>query len=124
MSQVKPNVGHSEGASGLTSIIKAALCLEKRMIPPNMRFSKPNPKSTSSTLDWHSHFVIFNYVYLTNGRLVPFEKGKLRVPEELLPWPQDREERVSVNSFGIGGSNAHVSFYSRLILYYCCVRHL
>ncbi|KAF7556645.1 hypothetical protein G7Z17_g1284 [Cylindrodendrum hubeiense] len=85
ISAVKPNVGHSEGASGLTSIIKAVLCLEKRMIPPNMRFSKPNPN-------------------------IPFKKGNLRVTDELLPWPQDREERVSVNSFGIGGSNAHVSF--------------
>lgn len=43
--QVKPNVGHSEGASGITSIIKMVLALEKRIIPPNINFSKPNPKS-------------------------------------------------------------------------------
>lgn len=28
---------------------------------------------------------------------------------EPTPWPNDRAERVSVNSFGIGGTNAHVS---------------
>lgn len=44
--KVKPNVGHSEGASGLTSIIKAALTLEKGIIPPNAHFLNPNPKST------------------------------------------------------------------------------
>lgn len=43
--KVKPNVGHSEGASGLTSIIKAALVLEKGVIPPNAHFLNPNPKS-------------------------------------------------------------------------------
>lgn len=46
--QVKPNVGHSEGASGITSLIKAVLALEHRVIPPNINFSKPNPKSKES----------------------------------------------------------------------------
>jgi acyl transferase domain-containing protein len=43
--QVKPNVGHSEGASGLTSTIKMVLALEKKTIPPNTLFKTPNPKS-------------------------------------------------------------------------------
>ena len=38
---------------------------------------------------------------------VPFETRKLHVPIELEEWPQGRAERVSVNSFGIGGVNAH-----------------
>jgi acyl transferase domain-containing protein len=45
INKVKPNVGHSEGASGLTSIIKATLALEKGVIPPNTHFLNPNPKS-------------------------------------------------------------------------------
>ena len=45
MPQVKANVGHSEGASGITSIIKAILTLEKRTIPPQIKFNNPNPKS-------------------------------------------------------------------------------
>lgn len=40
---------------------------------------------------------------------VPFQKGRLTVPTEPIPWPSDRKERVSVNGFGIGGANAHVS---------------
>jgi acyl transferase domain-containing protein len=44
---VKPNVGHSEGGSGLTSLIKAVLALEHRTIPPNIKFVEPNPKSES-----------------------------------------------------------------------------
>ncbi|KAF7586508.1 hypothetical protein BBP40_008776 [Aspergillus hancockii] len=79
---VKPNVGHSEGASGITSIIKAILALEHKMIPPNIHFKTPNPK-------------------------LPFTEGGLRVPVEPTPWPIDRKERVSVNGFGIGGANAH-----------------
>jgi 3-oxoacyl-(acyl-carrier-protein) synthase len=42
---VKPNVGHSEGCSGITSVIKAVLALEHRTIPPNIKFLEPNPKS-------------------------------------------------------------------------------
>ncbi|PFH57373.1 hypothetical protein XA68_15148 [Ophiocordyceps unilateralis] len=40
----KPNFGHSEGASGITSLIKAVLALEKELIPPNMHFKQWNPK--------------------------------------------------------------------------------
>ncbi|KAH8728017.1 hypothetical protein GQ44DRAFT_757464 [Phaeosphaeriaceae sp. PMI808] len=80
---VKPNLGHSEGASGITAIIKATLSLEHRMIAPNIKYLPLNPK-------------------------IPFEKAKLRIPEELMPWPAGRDERVSINSFGVGGANAHV----------------
>jgi acyl transferase domain-containing protein len=39
---VKTNVGHTETASGLASIIKVALALEKGQIPPSINFEKPN----------------------------------------------------------------------------------
>ncbi|KXH59278.1 polyketide synthase [Colletotrichum salicis] len=39
---------------------------------------------------------------------IPFEEKNLRVPLEPTPWPEDRTGRVSVNSFKIGGANAHV----------------
>ncbi|TVY41642.1 Highly reducing polyketide synthase [Lachnellula subtilissima] len=80
---IKPNLGHSEGASGLTSLLKAVLALEHRTIPPNIKSLPLNPK-------------------------IPFEQSKLTVPNQPLSWPIDREERVSVNSFGVGGANAHV----------------
>lgn len=43
------------------------------------------------------------------------------MPVDAEPWPTDRAARVSVNSFGIGGANAHVSqpegFASHLLTY-------
>lgn len=87
-----------EGASGLTSVIKAVLSLENRKIPPNIYFQRPNPES--------KFFQTLCICKLIN--VVQFEKGKLEVPIDTLPWPEDREARVSVNSFGIGGANAHV----------------
>ncbi|KAL3459208.1 hypothetical protein BJX64DRAFT_291458 [Aspergillus heterothallicus] len=80
---VKPNLGHSEGASGLSSIIKMVLALENRTIPPNINFNTPNPK-------------------------IPFGPACLRVPTECEPWPKGKALRVGVNGFGIGGANGHV----------------
>lgn len=40
---VKSNIGHLEGASGIVSVIKAAMMLEKDFILPNCNFEKPNP---------------------------------------------------------------------------------
>ncbi|KAL9094132.1 MAG: hypothetical protein Q9165_003547 [Trypethelium subeluteriae] len=79
---VKPNVGHSEGASGITSLIKAVLALEHVTIPPNIKFNRPNPR-------------------------IQFRAKNLKVPTEATAWPVDRPKRISVNSFGIGGANAH-----------------
>ena len=41
---------------------------------------------------------------------VPFEAKKLTVPTQPTAWPSDKAHRISVNSFGIGGANAHVSY--------------
>ncbi|EAW16387.1 putative polyketide synthase [Aspergillus fischeri NRRL 181] len=86
---VKANVGHSEGASGITSIIKCVLSLEKKTILPNVFFNDPNPN-------------------------IPFKQAKLQVPTKVMPWPIDRCQRVSVNSFGVGGTNAHLIMDSAL----------
>ncbi|KAI0205149.1 polyketide synthase [Astrocystis sublimbata] len=82
---VKTNIGHLEGASGIAAIIKTTLALEKGKIPPNMHFHTPNPK-------------------------IDFEGWNLEVPQTLLEWPRPTEgvRRASVNSFGYGGTNAHV----------------
>ncbi|KAL6808135.1 hypothetical protein V8C40DRAFT_278958 [Trichoderma camerunense] len=80
---VKPNVDHSEGALGITSIIKTVLALENRTIIPNIKFKNPNLK-------------------------IPWQSAKLTVPTKPLSWPEGREERISVNSFGIGGANVHI----------------
>lgn len=39
---VKANIGHTETASGLASIIKVVMALEKGYIPPSANFEKPN----------------------------------------------------------------------------------
>ncbi|KAF5721025.1 polyketide synthase [Fusarium mundagurra] len=83
VTSVKPNLGHSEGSAGLSSVIKCVLALEHRTIPPNIKLVNPNPN-------------------------IPFSRYNLSVPLSPTPFPSDRLNRVSINSFGIGGSNAHV----------------
>jgi len=39
---LKPNIGHLESASGVASLIKVVLSLERAMIPPNINFEVPN----------------------------------------------------------------------------------
>ncbi|KAH8819280.1 putative polyketide synthase [Xylogone sp. PMI_703] len=80
---VKSNIGHLEGAAGLAGVIKCILMLESRTILPNIHFEKPNKR-------------------------IPFHQWNISIPTEVSPWPKDRPLRASVNSFGYGGTNAHV----------------
>ncbi|CAD6448954.1 f397abe9-75d8-410a-8065-48fb1933f1d7 [Sclerotinia trifoliorum] len=80
---VKTNVGHSEAASALASIIKVCLAIEKRTIPATIGIKKLNPK-------------------------VDFKDGRIKVVQKMTPWPKGFSKcRASVNSFGYGGANAH-----------------
>ncbi|WP_346099520.1 acyltransferase domain-containing protein [Streptomyces olivaceiscleroticus] len=78
---VKTNVGHLEGAAGITGLIKAVLCLHHRSVPPNLHFDVPNPH-------------------------IDFAALALRVPTELEEWPAGRR-LAGVSSFGWGGTNVH-----------------
>ncbi|UKZ95371.1 Type I Iterative PKS [Trichoderma asperellum] len=80
---VKTNIGHLEGAAGIAGLIKGILSLERGRIPANINFEKGNPN-------------------------IDFESWKVKVPLDMLDWPIPGIRRVSVNSFGFGGSNAHV----------------
>jgi len=82
---VKSNVGHLDAAAGVTGLIKTALALHHKAIPPSLHFTAPNPK-----LDLES---------------TPF-----RVVTSLQPWqsPEGSPRRAGVSSFGVGGTNAHV----------------
>ena len=81
---VKTNVGHLEAAAGVAGLIKVALSLEHREIPPSLHFESPNPH-------------------------IPFDRIPLRVARALSPWPEvGGRPLAGVSSFGFGGTNAHV----------------
>ncbi|EFX01892.1 polyketide synthase [Grosmannia clavigera kw1407] len=80
---VKPNIGHLEGSAGVAGIIKGILVAERGYIPKHLNFTSPNPN-------------------------IDFNNMKLQIASQLSPWPVDGLRRVSVNSFGFGGTNAHV----------------
>jgi hypothetical protein len=40
---VKTNIGHTEGAAGMASLIKAVLCLKHRALPKSLHCENPNP---------------------------------------------------------------------------------
>ncbi len=81
---VKTNIGHLETGSGMAGLLKAVLCLKHRAVPRSLHFEKPNPN-------------------------IDFTGGHLRVVERMTPiGAHGRELVVGVNSFGFGGTNAHV----------------
>src|SRR3954453_14617544 len=80
---VKTNIGHLEAASGVAGLIKTALSLKYGQIPATLHFETPNPD-------------------------IPFEALNLRVPQTLQQWPDTVPRLAGVNSFGFGGTNAHV----------------
>ncbi|RYP67662.1 hypothetical protein DL771_007129 [Monosporascus sp. 5C6A] len=80
---VKSNIGHSEPAAGISGLIKAILSLETGTIFGNPTFITPNPK-------------------------IDFKGQKVFATRTAMPWPAGARKRASVNSFGYGGSNAHV----------------
>ena len=81
---LKTNVGHLETAAGIAGLIKTALALEHRQIPPSLHFSAPNPK-------------------------IDFTASPFFVNTELRPWERgETPRRAGVSSFGIGSTNAHV----------------
>lgn len=80
---VKSNMGHSEGASAISGVVKVLLSLNNQKIPPNLNFVKANPKLQA----------------IVDGRL------KVVVETEPLLKPY-----ACVCSFGVGGSNAHLLF--------------
>ncbi|CZR50438.1 related to polyketide synthase [Phialocephala subalpina] len=100
LGSVKSNIGHLEAASGenppkiesleymlttstgIISVIKTALMLERGFILPNYDFKKPN-------------------------EAIPFSKWHLKVPISQRPWPRAKRF-ASVNNFGFGGTNAHL----------------
>ncbi|MFN4155683.1 MAG: type I polyketide synthase [Paracoccaceae bacterium] len=78
---VKTNIGHLDTAAGVASLIKVALALHHRQLPPSLGYEAPNPA-------------------------IDFETSPFRVNDRLTPW-QGPVLRAGVNSLGVGGTNAH-----------------
>lgn len=99
---VKPNIGHLEGGSGVAAVIKAILILEKGLIPPNANFESLNPDIDAEFLHLKVRRPVSDVWLLQSQRLIA-----IQIPTELTPWPTEGLRRISVASFGYGGSNAH-----------------
>ncbi|KAH7213281.1 putative hybrid PKS-NRPS enzyme [Fusarium redolens] len=81
---IKTVIGHTEGCAGLAGLLKASLAVQNGTIPPNLLFNTLNPS------------------------IKPFY-DRLQVPTAAMPWPEVHSgpRRVSLNSFGFGGTNVH-----------------
>ncbi len=83
LGSVKANIGHLDAAAGVTGLIKAALTLHFRQLPPLAGLKQPRPE----LLDGSTPFTVDPV-----GRA----------------WNDGRVRRAGVSSFGLGGTNAHV----------------
>jgi acyl transferase domain-containing protein len=81
---VKTNLGHTEAASGIASVLKVALMLRHREIPPHLHFQELNPRATLGG-------------------------AAIRIPTRRAPWREGSGPRIAgVSAFGLSGTNAHV----------------
>ena len=84
MGSIKGNIGHTVAAAGVAGLIKTALALYYKTIPPSIGFTAPNPQ-------------------------IDFQNSPFYVNTQLTAWPASRlPRRAGVSSFGVGGTNAHV----------------
>lgn len=84
LGSIKTNLGHLEAAAGVAGLMKAALALRYRQIPPHLHFQEPNP-------------------------YIPWNELPVTVPTELTPFPEIEGRAIAgVSSFGFSGTNAHV----------------
>ena len=84
LGSVKTNIGHLDVAAGVAGLIKTALALENRTVPPSLHFKRPNPE-------------------------IDFANSPFYVNDRLSAWdsPPGVPRRAGLSSFGIGGTNAH-----------------
>ncbi len=81
---VKTNIGHTDTAAGVASLIKVVKALEAKQLPPSLHYKNPNPQ-------------------------IDFDTSPFYVNAALQPWKVDgHPRRACVNSLGVGGTNAFV----------------
>lgn len=85
LGSVKGNIGHTDTAAGVTGLIKVALSLKNRFIPGTVNYKTPNSKINFD----ETPFIVQGYgVEWKNNNNLPLRAG--------------------INSFGVGGTNAHM----------------
>ncbi len=84
LGSVKSQIGHTKAAAGAAGLIKAALALHHKVLPPTIKINKPLDALASGATPFY-------------------------VNTESRPWlPRDRHpRRAGVSAFGFGGSNFH-----------------
>jgi acyl transferase domain-containing protein/acyl carrier protein len=84
LGSVKSQIGHTKAAAGAASLIKTALALHHKVLPPTINVTKPNPK-------------------------LKIEDSPFYLNTETRPWlAGEAPRRAGVSSFGFGGTNYHV----------------
>ncbi|CAM5713557.1 Hybrid non-ribosomal peptide synthetase/type I polyketide synthase OS=Lysinibacillus sphaericus OX=1421 GN=LS41612_16930 PE=3 SV=1 [Lysinibacillus sphaericus] len=85
LGSVKGNIGHTDTAAGVTGLIKVALSLKNRFIPGTVNYKNPNPK-------------------------INFDETPFIVQSNGMEWQNNNNLplRAGINSFGVGGTNAHM----------------
>ena len=84
LGSVKSQIGHTKAAAGAAGLIKAALALHHKTLPPTIKVTEPVAAATPETTP----------LYVNAGKR---------------PWIADESHprRAGVSSFGFGGSNFH-----------------
>ncbi|WP_162052188.1 type I polyketide synthase [Gloeothece verrucosa] len=82
---VKTNIGHLENAAGIAGLIKVILSLQNKQIPASLHLKQLNP-------------------------LISLNNTAFSIPTQSQPWELREGElrRAGINSFGFGGTNAHI----------------
>lgn len=85
LGSVKSQIGHTKAAAGAASLIKTALALHHKILPPTINVTKPHPK-------------------------LEIENSPFYLNTETRPWlkPKAVPRRAGVSSFGFGGTNYHI----------------
>ncbi|WP_439100153.1 beta-ketoacyl synthase N-terminal-like domain-containing protein [Candidatus Viridilinea mediisalina] len=84
LGSVKSQIGHTKAAAGVAGLIKAALALHHKVLPPTINIAQPNPK-------------------------LGIEQSPLYLNTETRPWLRGATpRRAGVSAFGFGGTNFHV----------------
>ena len=97
LGSIKANIGHTMSAAGIAGLIKAALALHHRTVPPQPSVNEQNPKLS----------------LVSPGE----SSGPFYLPQQAQHWesPPDYPRRAAVSSFGFGGTNAHVVLEERSV---------